>query len=123
MAQTRRPLGLLNSIAIVLSQVDVILLGLLSSPKQVGIYSTSARLASFVGIAEFAVNAAYLPVVARLFAANRMDRLKTGAPLVTLGAVLLSSLLAVPLIVFAPQVLRLFGGAFKAALLSSASCV
>lgn len=107
------PLGLLNGIAILLAQVDLILLGFLSDSTQVGLYSTSTRVASFVGIAEFAVNAAYLPVVARLFAANRMDRLKTGAPMVTLGAVLLSAVLAVPLIIFAPQVLRLFGSSFE----------
>jgi O-antigen/teichoic acid export membrane protein len=106
------PLGLLSSIAVVLTQIDIILLGLLRNSTQVGLYSTSTRVASFVGIAEFAVNAAYLPVVARLFAANRIDRLRTGAPMVTLGAVLLSSVLAAPLIAFAPQVLRLFGSSF-----------
>jgi O-antigen/teichoic acid export membrane protein len=107
------PLGLLNSIAVVLTQIDIILLGLLRNSTQVGLYSTSTRVASVVGIAEFAVNAAYLPVVARLFAANRIDRLRTGAPMVTLGAVLLSSVLALPLIVFAPQVLGLFGSSFE----------
>jgi O-antigen/teichoic acid export membrane protein len=107
------PLGLLNTIAIVLIQIDVILLGLLRNSTQVGLYSTSARVASFVGIAEFAVTAAYLPMVARLFAAGHVDRLRRGAPLVTLAAVTLSAVLALPLIVFAPQVLGLFGSSFE----------
>lgn len=107
------PLGLLNSLAIALAQVDIVLLGILRNSTQVGLYSTSARVASFVGIAELAVNAAYLPVVARLAAANRIDRLRTGAPLVTLGATLLSVVLAAPLIVFAPEVLGLFGSSFS----------
>jgi O-antigen/teichoic acid export membrane protein len=107
------PLGLLSSIAIALAQIDIILLGILRNSTQVGIYSTSARVASLVGIAELAVNAAYLPVVARLFAADRIDRLRTGAPMVTLGATLLSAALAAPLIVFAPQVLGLFGSSFQ----------
>jgi O-antigen/teichoic acid export membrane protein len=107
------PLGLLNSIAIVLTQVDIILLGLLRNSTQVGIYSTSTRVASLVGIAEFAVNAAYLPVVARLFAADRIERLRSGAPKVTLAAVSLSFAFAAPLIVFAPQILGLFGSSFE----------
>jgi O-antigen/teichoic acid export membrane protein len=107
------PLGLLNSLAIALAQIDIVLLGILRNSTQVGLYGTSARVAGFVGIAELAVNAAYLPVVARLFAANRMDRLRTGAPMVTLGATLLSVLLAAPLILFAPEVLGLFGSSFS----------
>lgn len=107
------PLGLLNTIAIVLIQIDIILLGLLRNSTQVGLYSTSARVASFVGIAEFAVNAAYLPMVARLFATGHVNRLRRDAPLVTLGAVALSAVLALPLIVFAPQILGLFGASFE----------
>lgn len=107
------PLGLVNALAIALAQIDVVLLGILSSSSQVGVYSTSARIANFVGIAELAVNAAYLPVVARLFATGRIDRLKTGAPMVTLAATLLSAFLAAPVIAFAPSVLGLFGGSFK----------
>jgi O-antigen/teichoic acid export membrane protein len=42
-----------------------------------------------------------------------VDRLMRGAPLVTLAAVTLSAVLALPLIVFAPQVLGLFGSSFE----------
>jgi O-antigen/teichoic acid export membrane protein len=70
-------------------------------------------VAALVGVAEFAVNAAFLPVISRLYVESGVERLRTGAPLVALGGVLLSAVLAAPLIAFAPFVLHFFGKSFS----------
>jgi O-antigen/teichoic acid export membrane protein len=107
------PLILLRAVNTLLSQVDIILVGILRNPTQVALYATATRFAGFVGIAEFAVNAAFLPVASRLFASNDIERLRKGAPLVALGGVLLSALFAAPLILFAPLILKIFGESFS----------
>jgi O-antigen/teichoic acid export membrane protein len=107
------PLMFIRGVATLLSQVDVILIGVLSSSTQVALYAAATRLASVVFIAEFSVNAAFLPVASRMFAVGDIDRLRTGAPLIALGGVLLSAMLAIPLIIFAPLILSLFGEAFS----------
>jgi O-antigen/teichoic acid export membrane protein len=107
------PFVVLRAINTLLSQIDVILVGLLRGSTQVALYATATRVAALVGIAEFAVNAAYLPVISRLFVESGVDRLRTGAPLIALAGVLLSALLAIPLIVFAPFVMHYFGKSFS----------
>jgi O-antigen/teichoic acid export membrane protein len=107
------PFVFLRAINTLLSQIDVILVGLLRDSTQVALYATATRVAALVGVAEFAVNAAFLPVISRLFVESGVDRLRTGAPLAALGGVLLSAILAAPLIVFAPFVLHFFGKSFS----------
>jgi O-antigen/teichoic acid export membrane protein len=106
------PLIVLRAINTLLSQIDIILVGVMRNATQVALYATATRFASFVGIAEYAVNAAFLPVASRLFARKDIERLRKGAPLVATGGVLLSIVFAAPLIIFAPQVLQLFGEGF-----------
>lgn len=107
------PLMLIRGIFTLLGQIDVILVGILRGPTQVALYATATRLASVVGIAEFSVNAAFLPVASRMFAVGNIERLRTGAPLVALGGVILSAILAAPFIIFAPYLVNIFGKAFS----------
>ena len=107
------PLVLLRAINTLLSQIDVILVGILRNPTQVALYATATRFAGFVGIAEFAVNAAFLPVASRLFASGETARLGELAPLVALGGVILSAALAAPMILFATPILHVFGQSFS----------
>ncbi len=106
------PFVVLRALNTLLSQVDVILVGLLRDSTQVALYATATRVAALVGVAEFAVNAAFLPVISRMFTESGVERLRVEAPRVAFGGVLLSAALAVPLIVFAPLVLRFFGAGF-----------
>jgi O-antigen/teichoic acid export membrane protein len=107
------PFIVLRAINTLLSQLDTILVGVLRGSTQVALYATATRIAALVGIAEFAVNAAFLPVISRLFTESGVERLRIGAPLVALGGVALSAIVAVPLIVFAPYVLHFFGSSFS----------
>jgi O-antigen/teichoic acid export membrane protein len=109
------PLILLRALNTILSQIDIILVGILRDPTQVALYATATRMAGFVGIAEYAVNAAFLPVASRLFASHDMETLDRTTPRVALGGALLSTLFAAPLIVFAPQITNIFGESFAGA--------
>lgn len=107
------PFVVLRAVNTLLSQIDVILVGFLRDSTQVALYATATRIAALVGIAEFAVNAAYLPIISRLFVESGVVRLRTGAPLVALVGVALSAIIAAPLIAFAPYVLHFFGPSFS----------
>jgi O-antigen/teichoic acid export membrane protein len=106
------PLAMLNGINTALSQVDIILLGILSSPTEVGLYATSTRLASGVGVAEFAVNAAFLPVAATLYRSKQVSRLSVISPKVALLGTAVAVALAAPLLIIPGPILSLFGPQF-----------
>jgi O-antigen/teichoic acid export membrane protein len=109
------PFVVLRALNTLLSQIDIILVGLLRDSTQVALYASATRVAALVGVAEWAVNIAFLPVISRLFVESGVERLRIAAPLVALGGVILSAALAAPLIIFAPLVLDIFGTSFSGA--------
>ena len=106
------PLAILSGVSTSLSQIDIILLGILSTASEVGLYATSTRLASGVGVAEFAVNGAFLPVAARLYRSKEIGRLSVLSPKVALLGTALAVALAAPLLAFPKPILSLFGPQF-----------
>jgi O-antigen/teichoic acid export membrane protein len=109
------PLMLVNGAAITLSQIDLILVGAICEPAQAGIYALATRVAQLVGLAEYAVNLAFLPVVARLNAQGDMARLQRGAARVAGAGFLMAAAIAVPVILLATPLLDLFGDSFDGA--------
>lgn len=107
------PLALISGASVLLSQLDIILLGILAPGAEVGLYAISYRLAQLVGLAEYAVNAAFMPVVSRLFAQGDREALGRGAPIVAAAALSGAILLALPPLLFPTTILSLFGEGFK----------
>lgn len=107
------PLMLINGAGITLTQVDLILIGAICAPREVGIYALATRIGQLVGLAEYAVNAAFMPVVARLYAQEDLPRLQRGAARVAGSGFLLASAVALPVAALAPQLVSLFGPSFE----------
>ncbi len=61
------PMLLSSSFVLLINWIDVIMIGIFSNEKSVGIYSASQRLAAITGIALFAINAISTPKFAEFF--------------------------------------------------------
>jgi O-antigen/teichoic acid export membrane protein len=109
------PLLLIASFAVVLSETDIVMVGLFLGPKQAGIYTAAAKTAGVVGLILLSVNAIAAPMFSSSFAQGRLDELATLASRVakwifwpTLAASILLALAAKP-------ILGLFGSQFSSA--------
>ena len=94
-------------------QVAVIMLGALDTSAAAGVYQAALRAALFVSFLFMAAGYSVGPAIARLRAENRPQELETllrrSARVLFAGAVPV----AVGLAIFAPVVLRIFGGDFR----------
>lgn len=85
------PLSALGGVQLLSGQVDVLLLGALGAPAQVGLYRVATQGALLVSFGLIAVNMAIAPEIARLHAAGRgaaLQRLLTRAARVAIGTAL-----------------------------------
>ena len=104
------PLVFLNSVTMINSQIDVILLGLMKSTGAVGVYVVAKRGAGLVTFLLIAVNIALAPTIASMYAAGEMDKLQRiitkSARLILTGSVPI----AIMLILFGHWFLLFFFG-------------
>jgi len=110
---------LLSDLALLARQnVDLIVLGLLAPAASVGLYFAATRLASLLGLIDFAVGAAFGHRFARVHDANRDPRALAPVYVEARRLTFLPGLAAaLVLIALAPFILRLFGPDFEAAVL------
>ena len=109
------PLLLLESFALMMMNIDVLLLKLFVTPTDIGIYFAAARTISFVSFIHFAIVAVAMPRFATAYARHDIEsagrllgrfRLWTFAP---------SLLASVVLLAIGPYVLAMFGPQYPAA--------
>ncbi len=106
------PLLLVGGFVLVLNQTDLVMLGALLGPRDVGLYQAASRTAALAGLIPVAIAAAADPMVARLFAEGdraRLQRLASVAVRWTTGAAVVAFLLFTG---FGRLVLGVFGEAF-----------
>lgn len=106
------PLWLVGGFSILLVQVDLVMVGMLRPSSDAGLYSVAARVASVVGLVEFAVNATFAPIVASLIAASKFDQLRRAASKVTAGGFVLTLVMGIAIYVGARPIMGLFGPSF-----------
>jgi O-antigen/teichoic acid export membrane protein len=106
-------LALLSSAAVINSQTGVMMLGLLGTPTDAGLYAIAQRGALLVAFPLAAVNVAIGPTAARLWAARDRGSLQRLVTLSTRGLLLGSLPIALAFILFGKQLLTwLFGAGF-----------
>lgn len=104
------PLVFLDSMTMINSQIDVILLGLMKSTGAVGVYAVAKKGAGLVAFILIAVNIALAPTIASMYAAGETDKLQR---MITKSArvILIGSLpIAIVLILFGHWFLLFFFG-------------
>ncbi len=101
-----------QALTFLLSQSDKVLLGIYINPREVGIYSIAATLVAFVPLALQSVNQIFSPTIAELHARGDLEllaRLFRSLIKWTLG---LTIPLAAVMILFAQQIMAMFGPEF-----------
>lgn len=103
---------IINGAHILLSNVDLLVLGFYSDSADVGVYGVAARISAIVTFALIATYPVFAPLIAKDHAAGRQEQLQRsithGMRLVTSSAVLLT----VVLVVWGPEILSIFGDEF-----------
>jgi O-antigen/teichoic acid export membrane protein len=111
-AAAAAPMLLIGGTQVVNSQTDVIMLGLLRSPEEVGVYTVASRGTRLILLVMVAINTALGPVIARVYASGDLARLQNLATRSARGMFAASLPLALGLIVFGYWFLLIFGPEF-----------
>lgn len=106
------PLLLVSGMRIINAKIDIIMLGTIKGTELAGIYSVATRGAGLINFVMFSVNAAFAPIIAKLYANGEMKRLQHGVTKCARANLLISLPIAFVLIIFGRFFLLLFGPAF-----------
>lgn len=108
------PFTVLGAANVITQKTDIVMLGLLASPSDVGVYHVAVQGAMLVSFGFTAVNAVLGPNIARLFArgeTERLQRLLATTSMLTLGIALV---VMTVLFLFGEALLQfVFGGEFR----------
>lgn len=103
-----------NVVYMVFSRLDVVMVGILRSPREAGIYAVAMRAGTFVSILETAMAATLAPRISKLYWSDRKDEVEH-AVLMAVRWIFLPTLgLTIVLCVFSRQALGVFGKGFAA---------
>lgn len=106
------PLLLINSMFVINSRTDIIMLGAMKGTELTGIYAVANRGAELITFALTAINVALAPTVAKLYAEGDMRKLQRVVTTTARAIFLFSLPIALILILFGDLFLKLFGQAF-----------
>jgi len=110
------PMALTDGLRMLQAQLVILLVGIMASPEQVGLFRIAVSTALMVAVPVTLVNAVIAPVLARLNAQGDMGRLQRlsshSAQLMTAGALILT----LPILFFGPDLLTfVFGSEYAPA--------
>lgn len=106
------PMLLVSSGGLIMAWSDVIVLGIFSSPEEVGVYSVAARIVMVTSLVLIAVNSVVAPRFARFYKENKVDKI---ALLAQGSSVILMITVLIPTIIFLSypdSIMGLFGSDF-----------
>lgn len=104
------PLSLFAGLRMLDSQVSILLLGILGTAEEVGLFRVAATGATLVAFGLTAVNMALAPQVARLYNAGEMEKLQRTITLSTRAVALVSFPVALVLILWGKELITLVFG-------------
>lgn len=112
--RTSLPILIVTSLNLVMAWTDTLVLGILSSADQVGIYGVALRISATTSFVLIAVNSVVAPQFAALHSSGRHAELETLARRSTFWTLASASPLIVLFLVFPTEILRVFGPQFEA---------
>lgn len=108
------PFALIASVSVLNTQTDVLMLGLMSTAEETGIYRIASRVATLVAFALSAVGAAVAPRLSASHVRGEKREVQQLTMKAVLATVIVAAPIALVLIVAGKQVLSLFGSDFIA---------
>ncbi|MCU7878590.1 MAG: flippase [Candidatus Thiodiazotropha sp. (ex Lucinoma borealis)] len=112
------PMMIVAGIQILLKQTDVIMLGIITSTTESGIYSVMVRLSNFAMFGLAAVNAMAAPMIAELHASGQKAALQRVVILAVRGSVLFMLAASALLVIFVEPITTLYGQGFNIGLIA-----
>ncbi len=106
------PLLVVSLLTVLLSEIDKVGLGIVSTLGDVGVYSVAARLGVFTAFGVDAISSIALPLLSEFAAARPKAELQNLVRKITLGMFSSSALLAAMLVAFGGEVISFFGSAY-----------
>lgn len=107
------PMMLSGSMMYLTAQTDIIMLGMLSSVENVGIYSIDIRLSTLTGFVIFAIISMLAPEFSRLYYANKFDDLEYVVKKSVIFVFWTTVPISVIIIIFGRPLLSIFGEEFS----------
>lgn len=107
------PLWLMAAMNLLLSQVDLLILGAVRDAEEAGVYAAVSRLAGMVSFALVAANTAFAPVISELHTRGNYGELRHTARGVAIAVAAFSIPVCVGLAALAEPLLGLFGEPFR----------
>lgn len=106
---------LISGINIILSQTDMIIIGILLGPSSAGIYATALKTSSFIVFTLNAVNTIAAPLIASLYAENKIEELQRMITTATKWTFWTSFPICIALMLKGDIILSIFGAEFVSA--------
>jgi O-antigen/teichoic acid export membrane protein len=106
------PLMLMSGLLVLFNQTDIIMLGMLGSAEETGVYAAAARVARLVLFGLTAVNAAAAPMIAEAYHAGRQDELRRTFRFAAAALAVFTAGVVLFLVVAGKWVLGFFGPGF-----------
>lgn len=106
------PLLFLNSLYVINSWADVIMLGVIKGTELAGIYNVANRGAEFITFVLVSVNTVFAPTIARLYTRGEIEELQRAVTLTAKVVLILSIPIALAFIFFGKLFLLLYGQEF-----------
>lgn len=103
-----------NAFVIILQQTDIVMVGSILGPEEAGIYGAAVKTAMWVAVVLQTVNMVAAPAFTMLYTRNELKELQALVSTVTLWIFWPSLGIAFVLLIFAPDVMGLFGVSFVA---------
>ena len=113
--QTALPFMLISAMYVINARTSILMLGALGSRDEVGLYQIASRGADLIAMVLLAVNTAFAPTLARLFAQGKRQQLEHTVARSTRTITLVSLPIALAFTVFGQFFLALYPGDFSAA--------
>ena len=112
MIKMAKPLLFVSATTLLLSSVDIIMLGWLSSSKNVGLYTVSTRLVLFVAFFLQITNSVLSPKIAALYANKKIDEVSNIVKKVTFWLIIIGVLSTLFFLIFGKYILTFWGKEF-----------
>jgi len=112
---TAIPLAAISAITVIMARVDVVMIGFLRPPEDVGYYYAANRIHKLVHFAPAAVNIMLAPLISELYATNKKEVLQDLVTKASWGIFLATFVASAGVVLLGEFVLSLFGPDFTQA--------
>ncbi|MGF7056787.1 oligosaccharide flippase family protein [Brassicibacter mesophilus] len=106
------PLVVGSMMTVLISNIDMIMIGNMLDKQQVAVYSVAAKIATFPSILLTVLNTVFPPIVAKLYHDDEMEKLRNMYKLSARTLCAISSVIILIIIIFRKSILGNFGAEF-----------